>query len=77
MSKRDKDKKDSKGSWWEDGDNYASTWPKGGADKAPRGKYKEGNPGGFGLSWFKRGPTRGMSSTGKDRKGGWFFGGKR
>jgi hypothetical protein len=61
-----------KGSWDEDGRKIAPTWPKGGAGSRPKGKAKDKPAGGFGLSIFKRGPTRGHSSTGNPRKGFWW-----
>lgn len=67
-------KGDDKGSWDEDGRKVVKGWPKGRAGKAPKGKGKDTNPRGFAHSLFRSGPTRGHSSTGHDRRGGWFFG---
>lgn len=71
MGRKDKDD----GSWWEGSSNVPRGWLKGRAGKAPRGREGGGtNPRGFGRSLFRAGPTRGSSSTGHDRRGGWFFG---
>jgi hypothetical protein len=61
------------GFWWEDGKPAGQS--RGRAGRAPGSKHQEGPMSGGGLGLFRRGPTRGTSRTGHDRRGGWFFGG--
>lgn len=66
-----KDKHD--GFWWEDDHNVPRTRT-GRAGKGPRARERDSPESGWGLGFGRRGPTRGMSRTGHDRKGGWLFG---
>jgi hypothetical protein len=67
-------RKDKPSGWWSEDGKPAGYGKAGRAGRGPRRKDKEGNPPGWGLRSSGRGPTRGTSSTGHDRRGGWFFG---